>query len=121
MRPTLSGGRILGCIARRLGWSPVGRTIRFEDVEGPFAGWLSGRTGSVVGEDGNNLRIEVNDAASGTAPRSRVLLLTPRHSNWTGQSLLFVAIAFIVQKADAAGVDESASIATISLDRTWRL
>jgi hypothetical protein len=112
-----SGGRLLGGLARGLGWSPVGRTILFRDVEGPLADWLSGRTGLVVGEDGDQLRIEVDGNSSATAPRSAMLMMTPRHSGWTGQSLLFTPVAFVVRDADAAGGDEIASIATVSLSR----
>ena len=107
-----------GGLARALGWSPAGRTILFRDVEGPLAVWLSGRTGLVVGADGDQLRIEVGANTSDPAPRSRMLVMTPRHSGWTGQSLLFAPVAFVVQDPNAAGGDEIASIATVSISWT---
>jgi hypothetical protein len=115
----LSAGRIVDRLARILGWSPIGRTLVFDEVEGPLASTHSGQTCRVLEESDAGLRVETDASGPPTHGTSgEYLLLSPRHQGWTARSLMLTRVAFVVRDASPqAGVDR-ASIAVVSVRKT---
>ena len=114
----LSAGRIVDRLARILGWSPIGRTLVFDEVEGPLASTHSGQACRVLEESDAGLRVETDARGSTHGTTGEHLLLSPRHKGWTARSLMLTRVAFVVRDANPqAGVDR-ASIALISVRRT---
>jgi hypothetical protein len=114
----LSAGRIVDRLARILGWSPIGRTLVFDEVEGPLAMSHSGWTCRVLEESDAGLRVETDAPGPTHGTTREYLLLSPRHQGWTARSLMLTRVAFVVRDANPqAGVDR-ASIAVVSVRRT---
>lgn len=114
----LSAGRIVDRLARILGWSPVGRTLVFDEVEGPLAMTHSGQRCRVLEESDAGLRVETDAPGPAHGMTREYLLLSPRHRGWTARSLMLTRVAFVVRDANPrAGIDR-ASIALVSVRRT---
>lgn len=114
----LSIGRVVDGLARILGWSPIGRTLVFDEVEGPLAGTCSGQTCRVLEESDAGLRVEIDAPGQTHGATSVCLLLSPRHQGWTARSLMLTRVAFVVRQANPQdGVDRT-SIAVVSVRRS---
>ena len=114
----LSAGRIVDWLARILGWSPIGRTLVFDEIEGPLASTHSRKTCRVLEESDAGLRVETDAPGPMQATTGEHFLLSPRHQGWTARSLMLTRVAFVVRDANPqAGVDR-ASIAVVSVRKT---
>lgn len=111
----LSLGRMVDRLARAIGWSPVGRWLKFTAAEGPHADRLEGRSVRVVAVAGCDLLVEMGPS-EGKGPTT--LRLTPRHGGWTAHSLMWVSIAAIVRLSEPGGQSEPIAIVTARLDRS---
>jgi hypothetical protein len=114
----LSLGRVVDGLAQILGWSPMGRTLVFDEVEGPLASTCSGQTCRVLEESDAGLRVEIDAPDRMHGATGVCLLLSPRHQGWTARSLMLARVAFVVREANPQyGVDR-ASIAVVSVRRS---
>jgi hypothetical protein len=111
----LSAGRVADSLARVLGWSPVGRILIFDEVEGPLASACSGRTCRVLEQIDSDLRVEIDASGQTHGATSKYLLLSPRHRGWTARSLMLTSVAFVAREANPQAGADMASIAVVSV------
>lgn len=89
-------------------WSPLGRQLELRDAEGPQAAMFEGLAGKVTSWDDGVIVLECPDRHDQSSRVVTTVRLTPRHSCWTGRSLMLLPIAVVATAAGHDGVSTQA-------------
>lgn len=107
-----SVGNVMDILAGIFGWSPQGRRISLEWVEGPGRDLIEGRNFLVTELQDVSLVVAAEDANTGGR-----YLLRPRHRGWTARSLMGTSIAVTVHPLTVTGAGDAVGIAVVRLGR----
>lgn len=102
----------LGYLADRMAtivrWSPLGRRLELRGAEGPQAAMFEGLAGKVTSWDDNVIVVDCPDPLDQASRAVTTFRLTPRHSGWTGRSLMLLPIAVVAMATGRDGVSKQA-------------
>jgi hypothetical protein len=109
---SLLGKLSLGYVADRMAaivrWSPLGRELQLQDAEGPQAAMFEGLAGKVISWDDGVIVIDCPDRPGPGPHKVTSVRLTPRHSGWTGRSLMLLPIAVVALTTGHDGASKQA-------------
>jgi len=104
----ISLGYLVDRLAATVRWSPLGRQLELQDAEGPQAVVFEGLTGRVVSLDDGVIVVDC-PGRRGQGPHDvTTVQLTPRHSGWSGRSLMLLPIAVVATATGHDGASKQA-------------